>query len=473
MVIAVVLAVAFALPLGYGALVLTQGPRSPLNASSSPPPTAAAPPSGIVAEPGPTFASALPSAPPDGHRYYVDCDAGSDDGDGTSPADAWSTLDRASHASLAPGDELLLLAGCKWQGPLVVTSHGTPSRYITIGSYGTGAAPLIQNGPEEEVEVEGSYIVVEDMTLRTFVPSRDAGCDNAPAGRIVGVRMAPGSDHVIVRAVDASGFFSAIRIERGSSFDRVLDNVLHGNDMKSDDITSDAGATGVDVQGDDNEVAGNRISGSDTCSRWFGGHDGSAVSIFGGQRNLIHDNVTWDNNGFIEVGDPRASDTIIAYNQDTSTLENGTYIVVHGIGTKYGPVARTTVVNNSAYLTGRNSFGVQCTGQCPASILSFRNNILWTEDRIAYGGDEFDEAGNIYWRSNGVPTIYFTMSASSRIADPRFADAAGRDLSLLAGSPAIDAASDLALSLGLDQDIIGTAVPQGAGPDIGAYEWTP
>ena len=52
--------------------------------------------------------------------------------------------------------------------------------------------------------------------------------------------------------------------------------------------------------------------------------------------------------------------------------------------------------------------------------------------------------------------------------DPLFTDAAGSDFSLLEASPAIDAG----LSEGAPAiDIVGVARPQGAGIDIGAYEY--
>ena len=87
-------------------------------------------------------------------------------------------------------------------------------------------------------------------------------------------------------------------------------------------------------------MAYNRISGSDTCSRFFSGRDGSAISVYGGRHNVIHHNVSSQNHDFIELGDPRTSDTLIAYNADHSTLSRANFAVVHGLGSRYGPVTR-------------------------------------------------------------------------------------------------------------------------------------
>ena len=73
-------------------------------------------------------------------------------------------------------------------------------------------------------------------------------------------------------------------------------------------------------------------------------------------------------------------------------------------------------------------------------------------------------------RSNGCPAL--TNSAGSEgahnvTADPLFTDYAGHDYRILATSPYKDAGTTSALPIDPD----GVTVPQGAGPDIGAYEF--
>lgn len=475
----VVLLVAFAPLVAWGLSRAGSDASDAGRATPSVRPSAPPLPSGIIARP-PATATPQPQASsrepggtdePDGARsYHVDCRDGRDDASGRTPQRAWRTLGRASRETLAPGDALLLQRGCEWPGPLGLPWNGSAERPITVSTYGSGARPLIRDGLVQ-VEVSGSWLVVEGLQLRTRPPMLDASCDDQPAGRSMGVRLLPGSGYVTVRDMDASGFFVAIRIDRGSDFNRILDNELHGNDMKSDDPNSDAGAIGVDVLGDDNEIAGNRVSGSDACSPFFAGRDGSAIHIFGGRRNVVHHNVTWDNNNFMELGDSRTADTTIAYNSDVSTLPGAAFLVVHGRDTRYGPVARTTVFNNSAYLSGRESYAIQCTGGCGPDVLSFRDNIVWAEDRIGHAEPAFDEGGNIYWRSNGEPRLFFEADQSSRMADPGWLDPDDRDLRLADGSPAIDTASGLGLQLGFDRDLAGATVPIGAASDVGAHEW--
>lgn len=451
--------------------------RSEDAGASTPRPSVRPLPSGIVAQPPNTMQPGLRSSgpvssggTPEAATYHVDCHAGQDSATGRSPQRAWLTLDRVSREELEPGDAVLLRRDCQWTGPLVLARSGTAEQPIMVSAYGQGSRPTIRDALVQ-VEVTGSWLIIEGLALSTVPPMLDATCDDQPAGRNMGLRLWAGSSNVTVRDIDARGFFVAIRIDRGSSFNRIIDNELHDNDMKSDDPISDAGAIGIDVLGDDNEITGNRISGSDTCSPFFSGRDGSAIHVFGGRRNVIRQNVAWDNNNFLELGDPRTTDTTIAYNISTSTLASGSFLVAHGHDTRYGPVARTTVFNNSAYLSGRESYAIQCTGRCGPEILSFRDNIVWSEDRIGHADTPFDEGGNIYWRSNGRPLTFFDVDPSSRIIDPGWLDPEGRDLRLSPDSPAIDSASGLGLQLGFDRDLGGVAVPVGASSDVGAFEW--
>lgn len=79
--------------------------------------------------------------------YYVDPARPDDNGNGTSEATAWKTLNKVnsfwSAGSFAPGDNILLKRGGTYYGSINVTESGTSGNPITISNYGSGALPVI------------------------------------------------------------------------------------------------------------------------------------------------------------------------------------------------------------------------------------------------------------------------------------------------------------------------------------------
>ncbi len=76
--------------------------------------------------------------------YYVNSATGNDQNLGTSPTSAWQNLTKVDSTRFQPGDSILLAEGSNWYGQqLSVSSSGTVSAPITIGSFGSGAAPTI------------------------------------------------------------------------------------------------------------------------------------------------------------------------------------------------------------------------------------------------------------------------------------------------------------------------------------------
>lgn len=404
--------------------------------------------------------------------FYVDCANGNDNYAGTSASSPWRTLAKANAASLLPGDALLLKRGCTWTGPLKAKWVGTASQRIRIGAYGSGSPPTIQNY-YDNVDITGSHLLIEDLRTRADAPAYDSGCQNARAGWRTGFRFRSGAAYNTLRYSAANELYVGAYLGSGSHHNRIVNNTFTNNNMKDANVNSDAGAAAIEIYGDDNEISYNAISGSDVCSRWFGGRDGSAVSIFGGQRNYVHHNDAWENNNFIEFGHSRSSDTTVAYNKVASSLRIATFLVTRGPADHYGPVARTRAYNNSVYLSGSKAYAIICGGGCGPGILVFKNNIVWSEDIVGYADAAFGESNNIYWRANGAPKVYFPMGPGSRKVDPKFVGLTAWNFRLAAGSPAIDAGTMESLSLGLTLDFWGDPVPAGAAVDIGMDERVP
>jgi hypothetical protein len=87
-----------------------------------------------------------------GTTYYVS-PSGNDGAAGTSPSEAWATIDKVNSVTFSAGDSILFEGGETFSGGLVFTSGGTPTSPITVSSYGTGRA-TISSGTERGVYVE-------------------------------------------------------------------------------------------------------------------------------------------------------------------------------------------------------------------------------------------------------------------------------------------------------------------------------
>jgi hypothetical protein len=396
-----------------------------------------------------------------GRSYFVDCDAGNDTNDGQSDPAPWQTLQRANAALLMPGDRLLLKRTCSWIGPLVVSTSGSSDRPITIGAYGSGAPPQVKNAPDANVQINGSYVVVEQLDARAANPDRlEPTCDNQPVGERVGFRFYAGAAFDTLQDVTASGHTYGVEVDWGTHDVHVLRSELHHNTMMrvltpgGDD---DAGANGVLLLGDNNEVAGNLLHDNIACSFDYG-TDGSGVEVDGSSGNRIHHNRSWNNDVFSELGTESAhiSDgNVYAYN-----ISSGEHFVTTRGGGRFGPVTHTRIYNSVAY-----GGGLSCDPGCGPEILTLKNSIIWSEFPLD-ADRAFDEGYDVYW--SGKPGI--AISSTSHLADPRFADAANGDFHLLAPSPGLDSGTDEVLAAGFDADFSWTPIQAGMPVSIGAFQ---
>ncbi len=414
--------------------------------------------------------------------YYVDCVKGKDANTGTTTTTAWKSLARANKASLQPGEALLLKRGCSWVGPLNVRWEGTALQPIRVSAYGEGAKPVIRDSAWSNVHVTGSHLLIEQLNVNMNLKNlpRDAGCRDQPYGWKVGFNLEAGSSYVTVSNSQASGHMAGVRIAEGSSYNKVLRNMITDNvvmkTLTKANPDDDSGAWGMEVNGDDNEIAYNRFSNNAAWCSYDYLEDGSAVEVYGAERTYVHHNQSAEDLAFSELGGAvgnRAADTLLAYNLFASSKENAKFVIARGAESHWGPTSRTELYNNTVYLTGSRSEGVICHSGCGSNILTARNNIFWTGWKAAYADGQFAESHNIYWRSGGNPLIDFVgfqIDATSRVLDPQLVDPSAGNLRQAVTSPTVNAGTQV-LTADLS-DLDGTSVPQMSVVDLGAYEST-
>jgi hypothetical protein len=415
---------------------------SPAVSTTTAPTTSTAP---TTTAPPPT--TTTPTTAPPVPTHYVDSQSGNDAGAGTSPGTAWRTLGRVSSAALGAGDHVLLKRGATWSGQaLTIERSGSAGNPIVIGAYGSGAPPLIQGG--NCVELRGNSVVLRDVQVDNC---SWAGVNIYGAGNRV-------ENSTITHNI--AGVFA----RPSSSGAVVTGNVIRDNNRMSVNTPGgddDSGAFGVLLQGRGTEVSFNTISGHDTFSYDYG-RDGAAVEVYGATGSHVHHNLAFDNDAFSELGKNTSADNTYAYNVVRGSTPNGIGIVTRGSGSGYGPVRNTRLLNNSIVLTGGNSQGFVCHGGCGPGILTMRNNIVQAVAKAGYADAPFDEDYNLYWGGQ----TQFSRGAHSTVANPMFVNPGAGDLHLQAGSPA----ADRGVPTGYSQDADRRAVPQGAAPDLGAYE---
>ncbi|ABC91378.1 polysaccharidase protein [Rhizobium etli CFN 42] len=97
--------------------------------------------------------------------YYVNSATGSDRNGGTNQNSAFATLSKVESLALKPGDSVLLAKGSVFNEQFDIKYSGSASAPIKIGSYGTGAAPVIHSGGDGIHSLYASNIVIENLKI--------------------------------------------------------------------------------------------------------------------------------------------------------------------------------------------------------------------------------------------------------------------------------------------------------------------
>jgi hypothetical protein len=99
--------------------------------------------------------------------YYVDSSAPCP-GAGTAAA-PWCDFRVVNSKVLKPGDQVLLKSGDTFATPLILRGSGTSSRYVQVGSYGSGPMPVLQGNNERgSVGIniyQSSYVEIENLAI--------------------------------------------------------------------------------------------------------------------------------------------------------------------------------------------------------------------------------------------------------------------------------------------------------------------
>ncbi len=174
--------------------------------------------------------------------------------------------------------------------------------------------------------------------------------------------------------------------------------------------------------------------------------------------NMIHD---CSNAGIAVTNEESGS------SHDLYIYNNVVYNCRVGIGVGYyghGTLTRVNVFNNTFYNNSNDIFGAYKTDMIVSNVV-LRNNIF-SDDLITVNtirGQPISAADH-----NGFSSTKYQIGTNNVVGDPLFVNPAKGDFHLRKGSPMIDHGSATGAP---EADIEGVKRPQGAGFDIGAYEF--
>jgi len=94
--------------------------------------------------------------------YYVDPN-GNYSNNGTNQAMPWQTITNVNNTIFHPGDNILFRSGGTWSGQLWPKGSGDANAQIVLGSYGSGARPII------DAQGVGNSAAIRLYNLLTFI----------------------------------------------------------------------------------------------------------------------------------------------------------------------------------------------------------------------------------------------------------------------------------------------------------------
>ncbi len=230
------------------------------------------------------------------------------------------------------------------------------------------------------------------------------------------------------------------------SYVTTSNNLWDGVNLKDD-------WTGVVI--DHSTSNSNGVDGIGGDGDGYTAHNNAQVTI----RNSVARNNWQGNVSFVD-----ASTAHLEYNEFTHTTSP-----THG-SVWAGGSGDFWIYNNVISSDAQTGYGIEI-GRLNAKTVRIYNNIVYGYNFGIFQDTPYAstvlEDYNIVTHAGTLGRSGFTSGTHTLTSDPLFTNRAGLDFTLQSTSPAINAGTNLSLT----SDHVGTVVPQGSAPDIGAYEY--
>jgi hypothetical protein len=422
-------------------------------------------------------------------QYYVDSTYTGSTSNGAL-ATPWKTLSQVQGAALVAGDIVSFKRGTTYSGTLTINRSGAAGNPITFNAYGTGANPqFIGTGASITQLVymnNRSYIVFDgiDVTDPTMSPT-----DRSIQSKIERAFYIDGtSNNVTIKncSISLVGIGAYFVGPNNTMQNCTVENLrMVRNTPTTVNPDDDYGANPLVISSAGNKILNNKFIGCWANSYDYQ-YDGGGIDFYGdgASNNYVAYNLITDCNGTVEFGSNNAgvlTNNVLAYNL---LINNGSTSYVNNSGQYTVNVSGLAFYNNVILETqpfrlpesAMFSFRVTPT---LANSLILKNNIIQlygTVDVTRSGqlsASTFVHENNVYKLGSGS-ILNFTANPSELTTTAAYwtnttaSDPTTWDFRPIAGSVIVDRGTNV----GIANDFAGNAVPQGAAPDAGIYEYT-
>lgn len=391
--------------------------------------------------------------------------SGSNANTGLSLGAAWATVQHAADVALA-GDSVVVHSG-SYQGFAAMDHSGTvaaPIVFTGLGNTVQITSPCAYNNLDGINAENVDWVVIEGFTvndmprtgirtaLSDHVTIRYNSCNsNYKWGILTGF-----AEHVIIEHNTCSGSEDEHGIYFGNSADdpiirynHVFDNNANGIHMNGDESL---GGDGVISNA---QVYGNVIHGN-------GSAGGSGINCDGVVNSVFYNNLLYDNHAsgislyMIDGGGPSTGNRV--FNNTIINASNARWCVNITDGCTGNQVLSNILINQHPF---RGSIVV-----AEDALTGFVSDYNLVVNSLSPDGDAtiMDLAE---WQALGYDSHSHVANAQAAL----FMDPASGDFHALTGAAQMVNAGTNAVSSVVSNDLDGTARPQGAGYDIGAYEY--
>ncbi|MBN1984880.1 MAG: right-handed parallel beta-helix repeat-containing protein, partial [Prolixibacteraceae bacterium] len=347
--------------------------------------------------------------------------SGDDSKSGTSPSEAWRSLNKVNSFTPKPGDQVLFSRGDHWVGTLTVNGSGTAGSPVVYGAYGTGEDPKIYASEEITGWTKHSGNIYKATfgkeIKQIFIDGNRAKLARYPNSGYLSVTSVLGSTKFSSSGLNSGiNYTGAAWVGRSTAFTIYSKTVTASS---SQTLTINSAPYGSLGAGEGFFLA-DKLEFLDSPGEWY--YDAASGTVYlwtpsgdspGNHtiRGAILDNgINISSKNYVKVENlailHSSTDAIYINNGDYITIHNNNIVAPdeHGIHIPSGGSSATTITNNKIYNANTNGIRLYSNSSVISDNLVQGTGLLDNINKTATAGDNF--GSGMYLRGNDIKTTY-------------------------------------------------------------------